>query len=136
MNRSLATVIAYAAMIGTALPGVLPWDPRVQGTWSTQAGCDWLNTKQDGHSWPRDFEQFAYLRQDGIEGYEWSCQFVRTDADGDDNIVATASCTSEGDGWPDVFLVQRDYRSGWRITTKGADGKAVVTVFPVRCDRR
>lgn len=137
MGKVLASVIAASVIMASPVAaGVLDYFDRVDGTWSTEAGCDWLDKSKNG--WPsvipKGFDQFSYLKSNSIEGYEWGCKFVHQDSDGHGGIVAVASCSAEGDSWPDLLLLQRDYKSGWRVITKGGRDGTNVELYPVRCD--
>lgn len=138
MRRTIIVFTAAVLLAGPAMANGLfdGWvSPGVQGTWSTAAGCAYLRDGKDKSKHPAgDYESYTYLRDSGIEGYESSCSFVHRDQDPYGNIVAMASCTDEGDGWPDLFLLERDYKGGWRVTTKGGRDGTDVTLYPMRCD--
>lgn len=138
MRRVIIALAFMAVALPPATAGGLfdGWvSPGVQGTWSTAAGCAYLRDGKDKSKHPKgDYESYTYLRDGGIEGYESSCSFVHRDQDPYGNIVAMASCTDEGDGWPELFLLERDYNGGWRAITKGGKDGTNVELYPVRCD--
>lgn len=137
--RSIIAAVAVLGTVSPALAGFLDNLNGVTGTWSTQAGCDWMSASKRG--WPSEmpagFDQFSYLSSSGVDGYEWGCKFVMQDRDGSGRILAVAICDAEGDSWPETFLIERGYignkENGWRLITKGEKGATDTTDFPVRC---
>ena len=122
--------ISVPAMAVTANP-----QADIMGIWSTAEGCDAITKrKKQADYWPKNFETITYLSSRGVDGYEWSCEFLDIKRNSTGQMVIPASCSAEGESWAELFLVEYYAPDGWRVINR-PDGKGVnVMSFPRRCD--
>jgi len=106
----------------------------ITGVWSTAAGCEWRARGNDA-SYPQNFETIAYLTKDGILGWEWGCDFLSEHMDRDGQFVYIASCSAEGDSWPEIMMASPHNANGWRIINKNSVNLVDILDFPVQCEK-
>ena len=125
---ALFFVIATPALAVTANA-----QKELSGLWSTKEGCE-IDAKKakDPSYWPKNVEDMMFLTPDGIEGYEWGCQFLDKKSNKVGQTVITASCSAEGDSWPELLLLEYYAPDGWRVINR-VDKNINVNIFPQEC---
>lgn len=123
--RNMMTALAIVASITPALADV-------SGVWSTQAGCDWRARGNDAN-FPKDFETISYLTKDGVLGWEWGCDFLSKSENSYGQTVSVASCSAEGDSWPDLILIEPNGAEGWQLVFRNNAIQVDIMDFPVQC---
>lgn len=132
MNRSVLAIL-LAMNVGSAMAVTANAQKDLVGVWSTKEGCEIASKRnKDASHWPKDVDQMMYLTKDGIEGHEWACQFLDKKSNQYGQIVVTASCSAEGESWPELLLLEYYAPDGWRVTNRV--GKDInVNTFPQEC---
>ena len=131
MRKFLSALIIFTATPALAVTANAP--KELSGVWSTKDGC-MVDVKRakDPNYWPKNFEDMMFLTPDGIEGYEWSCQFLDKKPNKLGQTVITASCSAEGDSWPELLLLEYYAPDGWRVINR-VDKNINVNIFPQEC---
>jgi hypothetical protein len=130
--KTLVSAIIMATM-APALAVTANAQKDIVGVWSTKEGCEIAGKQnKDPSYWPADIDQMMYLTKDGIEGYEWGCQFLDKKSNQYGQTVITASCSAEGESWPELLLLEYYAPDGWRVINRV--GKDInVNIFPQEC---
>lgn len=108
----------------------------INGVWSTKQGCKWITNfnKDPSAVSPDNLFDFMYLSKEGIEGYEWGCRFVSS-YDGEyGETVNIASCSAEGDLWPQMMVTSYDDKQGWGVSILNDKMEPERILFPVQCE--
>lgn len=129
MKKPVALAISFILACSSAQAGIT-------GVWSTKEGCEWITkfNKDPSAISPDNLFDFMYLSKDGIEGYEWGCRFVGSYDGKYGETVNIASCSAEGDLWPQMLITSYDQKQGWGVSILNDKLEPERVVFPARCD--
>ena len=117
-----------------SVPSIAHAQTKIEGVWATAEACRALFDIQSGKdSFPAGFDTFSYLRNGGMNGWEWGCDFMDRSSNGHDQTVVTSICGGEGDSWPALFLLQFEKQYGWKVIGVPDNNHDNVTEFPVQC---
>lgn len=130
MRRTLLSTAVLASLCSHAVAGT------INGVWSTKEGCEWrIHSKDANTKVPENMFDFMYLTSNGIEGYEWGCNFVKSFDGAYGEAVNIASCSAEGDAWPQMMVTKQD-KDGWNISILNDKNEPETVSFPVRCEEK
>lgn len=136
MKKEIAAAFSLLLSCSTAFAAVGQQINPIEGTWATKEACEWKKKFNSDPSSPSPDELFdyMYLTEKGIEGYEWGCSFVKS-FDGDyGETVNIASCSAEGDAWPQMMITRKAGKDGWDVSILNAKNEPESVNFPTRCD--
>lgn len=123
-----------AALLMLSVPSLAHAQVRIEGVWSTSEACKALLEVQRGRdTFPKGFDGFDYLRDSGMTGWEWNCDFLDRHTNDHGQAVVIASCSAEGDSWPSLFLLEKDKMAGWRVISAPDDQQTLVNEYPTQC---
>lgn len=123
-----------AALLIITVPVAAHAQSKIEGVWATAEACRALLDVQSGKdSFPRGFDSFSYLRDAGMSGWEWGCDFMSRSTNDYGQTVTTAICGGEGESWPALFVYQYDEQSGWTVIGVPDDNHDNINAFPVKC---
>lgn len=132
MNCKTITVAVMIAISSPALADNTVTEPV--GTWSTKGGCqDRELTKLE--EYPDGFDQQLYLTANGVEGWEWGCQFLSKLPNSYGQTVIIASCSAEGESWPEMIMLEYYAPDEWMLTGKSTDGTNNTIAFTEQCEK-
>lgn len=110
---------------------------QITGTWSTKEGCDRLE-KDPSAIWAGNPYSISYLTKNGVNGYEWGCEFGDASTTTDGKTTAYLSkCSQQGSNWTSFLLVEKANK-GWSVTLvynapKDAETEDPVMIYDHRC---
>ena len=126
MNCKTLTVAMMIVISSPALAVTANAITELEGTWSTKGGCLDRST---------GFNPQIYLKPNSIEGWEWGCQFLSKLPNAHGQTVIIASCSAEGESWPDMLLLEYYAPNGWMLTSKGDNGVNNTINFVEQCEK-
>lgn len=129
MRKLLISTLMISLLSNQAVAGI-------SGVWSTREGCEWKSASKKDSAVPSPDNLFdlMYLTNKGIEGYEWGCNFVRS-FDGEyGETVQIASCSAEGDAWPQMMITKQDGKNGWNVSILNEKNEPENVNFPIKCE--
>ena len=122
-----------ATLLMMTFPSFAHAQVKVDGVWATAEACKALLDVQSGkNTFPKNFDSFTYLRNSGTSGWEWGCDFLDRHSNYYGQAVVIASCSSEGDSWPAMFLLESNGKNGWRLIST-PESQSQIEEFPTRC---
>lgn len=130
------SVLALLSMISPAIAADVPLvSTGINGVWSTSDGCQRLKLSKINPDalWKKGFEDIAYLNGRGIEGYEWSCTFLKGFKGTDGEDVYLSNCELEGEVWTDILKVKDLGKEGWVVTVLDSDNNTNAIAFDTMC---
>lgn len=130
MRKMLISIVVATMTVGTAAADT------INGVWSTKEGCEWKSNFRDpNNKSPENVLDFMYLTDKGIEGYEWGCSFVKSFDGAYGEAVNIASCSAEGNAWPQMMVTKRD-KDGWSVSILNDKNEPESVAFPVKCGEK
>lgn len=91
--------------------------------------CEWNKNQTDVY--PESFELITYLSKDGINGWEWGCDFLSS-YEKNGIQVYVAACSVEGTPWPDLVMVEK-LDNGYSVTM-GNNMSETPMEFTTKCE--
>ena len=136
---SLKVSLSVLALLSMVEPSISADVPAVMtgvnGVWSTADGCHRLKLSKINPNalWEKDYEDISYLDGSGINGYEWSCKFVKgfEGKAGDD--VYLSDCELEGEHWTDILKLESLGTNGWQVTALDSDNRLNTITYDTMC---
>lgn len=134
MRKTLSSILMLITTTGVSAAGITK--DSIDGIWSTKEGCEWrANFRDPNNKSPENVLDFMYLTDKGIEGYEWGCSFVKSFDGSNGEAVNIASCSAEGDAWPQM-MVTKQYKDGWSVSILNDKNEPESVAFPVKCEEK
>lgn len=127
--------VLIVALMTCALPVAAMAQSKIEGVWATPEACHALFQVQSGrNSFPKGYDSFIYLRNDGMTGWEWGCDFMTRHTNEYGQTVSVSICGGEGESWPSLFLLEHDKSAGWRVIGLPDLEQKNTLEFPVKCN--
>lgn len=128
----MVLLTAFAPVMAADVPTV---STGINGVWSTADGCNRLKLSKINPDalWKKGFEDIAYLNGSGIEGYEWSCTFLKGFKGTDGEDVYLSNCELEGEVWTDILKIKNLGKDGWVVTVLDSDNNTNAIAFDTMC---
>lgn len=130
------SVLVLMLISGSAIAADVPTvSTGIPGVWSTADGCNRLKLSKINPDalWKKGFEDVTYLNGKGIEGYEWSCTFLKGFKGVDGEDVYLSNCELEGEMWTDILKVNSIANGGWTVTALDNDNNTNTINFDTMC---
>lgn len=125
---------SIAALLLIAMPAIANAETSIPGVWASPAACQALKAVQSGaNTFPDGMDSFTYLRDSGMTGWEWGCDFLHKSHNAYGQTVAVSSCSGEGDSWPELYLIER-VDNKYRVVAGYEGGKQWTIEFEQQCE--
>ena len=131
--RLRSSVAACATLLAfTNLSIAQPLD----GVWSNQTGCHWLEQNAKNATTTADNDtvtySIGYLDNTGINGVNWGCAFNSMELDANGKILADSNCWMETDYWEQDITITKNADSWIVVMHEDVDEK-IYLVFDTQC---
>ncbi len=133
MSRLMFTAVVTSATLMTF--GNYAMAESIDGVWSTEYGCTWLEERTDNvdtNLEDKNVASLGYLDAAGVNGYNWGCAFNNVNTTSTGVINAESNCWLETDYWKQDIVIKKD-PAGWIVTLYEDNREKVYLVFDTKC---